>query len=243
MSLLKYLLLFVMVISEATKNLLGETVMLTDSLDDVESSITEISNKLYNKVCAEASTTSKPIRRSSMIIGNIEYDVEVMLDNAHAKIWLVKNFITNSECETLESVGRPKLKAALIIADDGSYHLSNDRKASSAAYHDIHGRINDPIRHLYNRIIDLTNNHTSYNITLRGQDTLSITKYDINDEYRPHCDGYCDGSVYIPGERVASAVMYCKPNREAELSSRKRIYTYNQSQAWLRFSPIAAWII
>ena len=26
----------------------------------------------------------------------------------------------------------------------------------------------------------------------------------------PHCDSDCDGSEYIPGGRIATAVLYCK---------------------------------
>mmetsp|Transcript_22879 Transcript_22879/g.73562 ORF Transcript_22879/g.73562 Transcript_22879/m.73562 type:complete len:124 (-) Transcript_22879:82-453(-) len=40
-------------------------------------------------------------------------------------------------------------------------------------------------------------------MTEKGSSTLK-------DEYRPHCDGGCDGSPHLHGGRVATMLLYCR---------------------------------
>jgi len=43
------------------------------------------------------------------------------------------------------------------------------------------------------------------------QEPFNVIKYNISgDEYRVHCDGYCDGSPYTAGGRAATMVIYCQ---------------------------------
>ena len=78
-------------------------------------------------------------------------------------------------------------------------------------------RMEDPddiLAGLRRRVFDFANNYTGDYWDLAGQEPFNVIKYNISgDEYRVHCDGYCDGSPYVPGGRAATMVIYCQVSR------------------------------
>ena len=65
---------------------------------------------------------------------NETYNVDVLLDHTHAKIWTIKNFLKPQECADLMEYGRPRLTRATVAAEDGSSIISEHRKANQAGY-------------------------------------------------------------------------------------------------------------
>lgn len=78
----------------------------------------------------------------------------------------------------------------------------------------------------------MVNYHSKYNLRAEGQEGFTVIQYNANDEYkydswsfsrylpfslclscylyRPHCDGSCEGDLYVKTGRVATAVLYCE---------------------------------
>ena len=79
-------------------------------------------------------------------------------------------------------------------------------------------------RPLYQRILQVANHHTGYGIESNGQESFTIIQYNIADQYMPHCDSDCDGSEYIPGGRIATAVLYCKGMHHTHLFTHPSTY-------------------
>lgn len=107
----------------------------------------DISSKLRNYTCDDDNlSTTTPDYIYPMNIDGKSYDINVLLDLTHAKIWYVNNFITPEECDLLEKHGRPKLTRATVAAEDGTSVVSEHRKAQQALYdlHSIHGEA-DPL--------------------------------------------------------------------------------------------------
>ena len=66
----------------------------------------------------------------------------------------------------------------------------------------------DPISRVVRRVFSFANDHTDYNLNVDGQEPFSVIQYLHGQEYRPHCDGSCDGSPHLHAGRVATMLMY-----------------------------------
>jgi len=73
---------------------------------------------------------------------------------------------------------------------------------------------NDPVARVVRRVFAFANDHSpgpeGYQLTVDGQEPFSVIQYNPGQEYRPHCDGSCDGSPHLHAGRVATMLMYCK---------------------------------
>ena len=43
-----------------------------------------------------------------------------------------------------------------------------------------------------------------------GQEPVNLVQYSPGKEYRPHCDGQCNGRPFSIGNRIATAIAYCR---------------------------------
>lgn len=191
--------------------------MVTEILkmDDRKVAVTRyrdlMSDKLREYTCNDLTmNTSTAIRSESYNINNHDYQVDVLFDTPAAKIWTVYDFITDKECSILREHATPFLQGATVSGTNGESIYSEHRKAQQAGYGLHQNNANDPLRSLASRVFQLTNQHTGYNLNQHGQEDLTIIQYNVKDEYKPHCDGSCDGSAYLPKGRVATAIMYCQ---------------------------------
>mmetsp|Transcript_20509 Transcript_20509/g.72995 ORF Transcript_20509/g.72995 Transcript_20509/m.72995 type:complete len:174 (+) Transcript_20509:1-522(+) len=75
-----------------------------------------------------------------------------------------------------------------------------------------------PAAKLWRRAFSVANALTGYDLDVEGQEPFSVIHYNgtrqrlaggLPDEYRPHCDGSCDGSPHMHGGRVATLLLYC----------------------------------
>ena len=170
-----------------------------------------MSSRLRNYTCAdETMNSTKPLSSTSVKIGNKMYEMDSFFETERAKIWVVHDFITDSECETLRKVTQPLLTRATVAAEDGSSIVSENRKAQQAGYNLHQINPEDPLNLLQDRILQHTNDIAGYKLSPAGQEDFTVIQYNKDDQYTPHCDGDCTGSLYNPGGRVATAVMYCE---------------------------------
>jgi hypothetical protein len=78
----------------------------------------KISDKLRNYTCADDSLpTSTPKSSVVEFVYDKEYTVDTYLQLEHAKIWAVRDFITDDECEVLMDYGRPRLERAAVVGE------------------------------------------------------------------------------------------------------------------------------
>jgi hypothetical protein len=79
---------------------------------------------------------------------------------------------------------------------------------------------NDPVARVVRRVFAFANDHSpgpeGYQLTVDGQEPFSVIQYNPGQEYRPHCDGSCDGSPHLHAGRVATMLMYCKVRSNVE---------------------------
>lgn len=187
-----------------------DVLRLSESKERMSEYRDMMSIRLRNYTCRDESLeTTEPLTTHVIEIDEVEYEAEVMLDLNNAKIWVVKNFLSPEECNILTTHAEGKLTRATVAAEDGTSVVSEHRRANQASY-DIHeAPEDDPLWPLYDRVFTMTNEVAGFNLVPDGQEDFTIIQYNVSDEYTPHCDGSCDNSEYIPGGRVASAVLYC----------------------------------
>lgn len=191
---------------------IGDVQRITDSKMQLSKHRDLISNRLRNYTCADDNMeSSAPINSYNITVGDGEYQIDSLMDTNHAKIWYVEDFITEEECRVLEDHGKSRLRRATVAAEDGSSIVSENRKAQQASYNMHHlNPSSDPLWPLYQRVMSVTNHHAGLRLEPEGQEDFTIIQYNVDDQYTPHCDGTCDGSMHIAGGRVATAVLYCK---------------------------------
>lgn len=135
------------------------------------------------------------------------YDLEVIRERPML-IARVKAFLTDEECNSLMDAG-------------GDVHTM-ERSYTSGGQQDPYRRSwsNNIDVDLYNisssmtqmtvRLFAVARNLTGYPVHPPGQEPLNAVIYkDLGDEYRPHCDGTCNGGKHRPDERVLTAMLTC----------------------------------
>jgi hypothetical protein len=189
-----------------------EVNQVSDSKDRLSKYQTSMAARLRNYTCEDSSLESTEAISSHSFTASDgkELTIDVLLHTSHAKIWKVDNFISDDECEVLMKHAGPKLERATVAGTGGESVVSESRKAQQAGY-SLHQRNpDDPLLHLHDRVLSVTNHHAKFNLESPGQEDFTIIQYNPTDQYTPHCDGGCDGDPHYPGGRVATAVMYCK---------------------------------
>lgn len=188
-----------------------DILKLTESKERVAKYRDAMSNRLRNYTCDDPTLeTSRAIYSYPYHINGKTFDVQVLLNMSHAKIWWVDGLVSDEECRVLEKHGKPRLRRATVAAGDGTSIVSESRKAQQASYNEhITRGAADPLYDLQGRLLQITNDHAGFNLTRDGQESFTIIQYNPGDQYVPHCDGTCDATPHVSKGRVATAVMYC----------------------------------
>eukprot|EP00428_Durinskia_dybowskii_P068397 CAMPEP_0170393890 /NCGR_PEP_ID=MMETSP0117_2-20130122/20965_1 /TAXON_ID=400756 /ORGANISM="Durinskia baltica, Strain CSIRO CS-38" /LENGTH=419 /DNA_ID=CAMNT_0010650121 /DNA_START=212 /DNA_END=1471 /DNA_ORIENTATION=+ len=194
-------------------NIIDDINKLTEAKTQLTQFRNNMSWRLRNYTCADDNMpSSDPIYSYTTSMADIkDLTVDVLLNKTHSKIWKVDNFVTDAECDILMKHGKPLLRRATVAGEDGSSVVSENRKANQAAYN-MHKQNphSDPLWGLFQRVLEMTNHHTGYDLKPPGQEDFTIIQYNPDDQYTPHCDGSCDNSQHISTGRVATAVLYCQ---------------------------------
>uniref|UniRef100_A0A6U4DUF5 Fe2OG dioxygenase domain-containing protein n=1 Tax=Phaeomonas parva TaxID=124430 RepID=A0A6U4DUF5_9STRA len=140
-------------------------------------------------------------------------DVGVLFNSSHATIRYNKDFLTEGECAAIKRIATPKLHRATTADSDGGDKVSFTRRADQASI-DYYpkakpGSDRDIVNGVIDRLYSYVNYFTDYDLDLPGQEGITAIRYNVSDEYHPHCDGACDGSMHKDTGRVATMVMYC----------------------------------
>jgi 2OG-Fe(II) oxygenase superfamily len=179
-----------------------------------------ISATLENYTCADPNRElTEPMEIRRWTHANVTRDVLVMHDRPSSQIHVLPDFITPEECEAIKTAAEPKLHRGTVANGSGGSKLSDHRKAWQAGVRIPWEKENqgNPIARVVRRLYDYTNDAVGYNLTVEGQEDLMSIQYfgvgegsdESPDQYRPHCDGDCDGLPHKTGGRVATMVMYC----------------------------------
>jgi hypothetical protein len=180
---------------------------------------------LENHTCAETmreTTPPKEVRswthEDSPGI-QVTRQVGILHDRPDSQIHALENFISPEECDAITKAAAKKLHRGTVADGSGGSKLSDHRKAWQAGIKIPWEKEQDgdPIARVVRRIYDYTNDAVHYNLTVDGSEDLMSIQYfgrgkdstESPDQYRPHCDGDCDGLPHKKGGRVATMVMYC----------------------------------
>lgn len=137
-------------------------------------------------------------------------------DKGNAKIYLLHDIVTPTECAELQNRATGRLAPATTTGDiPGEKVVSATRKAKVAMVRpDLDSDAHDILAPLQRRLFAFVNEHGGggyENFGLAGQEPFNVIMYNASgDEYRPHCDGYCDSSKFARGGRAATVVLYCE---------------------------------
>lgn len=181
-----------------------------------------IAEQMENHTCADTSLDTSDSLKEEWWLGSKDKKKrtsKVLLDRPASKIHVVENFISQEECEAMETAAEPKLHRATVADGKGGSHFSENRKALQAGITVDWSKEDsgDAIARLSRRVYDYTNYVLGLGIEEHGQEDLMSIQYfgrgendTAPDRYMPHCDGECDGMAHKSGTRMATMVMYCK---------------------------------
>lgn len=125
--------------------------------------------------------------------------------NTSPKVYTIKDYLTDEECEHFIHLAQGKIKPALVSGDDEGYISSGRTGQNCWIEHD-----KDSItKKIANKIAK------ELNMPLENAEKYQIIYYDKNQEYRKHYDGWSfDGSkkskrnMKYGGQRIKTALMY-----------------------------------
>jgi hypothetical protein len=150
--------------------------------------------------------------------GQRSITVHTVVNTEGNKVYVADDFISEEECNELISGAQPSLQKATEYkggktagnrkADAQSFFYSAVDFQDDRSVLDFgHGAT------IYQKVHELVNKLTGYNMDIDGQEGISVLRYLPGDYYKPHCDGSCNsdkGNGMRTGARVATALMYCR---------------------------------
>lgn len=185
----------------------------------------DISALLENHTCADPTRETTPPKEVRTWTHEdapgqqVTRQVGILHDRPDSQIHALENFISAEECDAITEAASKKLHRGTVADGAGGSRLSEHRKAWQAGIKVPWEKEQDGdlIARVVRRIYDYTNDAVHYNLTVEGSEDLMSIQYfgkgkdstESPDQYRPHCDGDCDGLRHKRGGRVATMVMYC----------------------------------
>jgi len=146
--------------------------------------------------CAEGGSAYEP--RS--------FKVDVLRESP--PVYLVNDFLTHEECEHMVNVTVPRMGPSVV----GGGGTSNYRRSYSVNMAPNFDDQAHTVTRWARRKFSFAREVAGYEHVIEGdgQEPINAVYYkDYGDEYRPHCDGECNGGRYSMGTRVATSLSYC----------------------------------
>ncbi len=147
-------------------------------------------------------------RKFWMGSGGEVVQVRKMQHLGHSRLWYLQGFISRTECAILQQRTQGWLQPAMTQHADGSRGTGHRIASSAPVYYEF-GSEHSHINNLIHRIFQFAKT-AKLNLTVEGQEPLSVTRYKHAELYKPHCDGPCTANVNRHRERVATMIMYCE---------------------------------
>ena len=117
-----------------TEFLVDEIKTARESRERMEKFRALMSDRVRNYTCSDDTLeTTQPLSNYTYYHLDNIYTINVMLDAANAKIWMIENFATEEECNILMNEARPRLFKAGVNGGDGRDAYSETRKAQQAS--------------------------------------------------------------------------------------------------------------
>lgn len=164
----------------------------------------EMGSKLGTYSCVDPNVTMTPsIENKTWSHDGTGHDIMVLFDRPSSVITYIKNFISQEECDGVET--------AVTLADAEGTNGLFARK----------GGVIIPFEERTNKITTLAHRMYAYaadamRVELKAEDAeqMFLVHYPGNADkpsrYDAHCDGPCDGSQHVKGDRVATVIAYCE---------------------------------
>lgn len=171
----------------------------------------ELGSKLAKYACKDKTyNQTMPIQNTTWKAEGIARPVRVMMDRPTAKIHLVENFATESECQTIMNA----VDMQRFDGVDGFY----GSMGGTAVPWDVKS---NPITTLASKMFVYTRDLLQVPLSSNDEEQIFVMRYEGRgkdapslDRYETHCDGYCDGSTYKRKSRIATFVVYCQEPEE-----------------------------
>lgn len=181
---------------------------------------TKMAEKMENYTCAdETMETTEALRTETWRNNNgFSYKSHILHDHFDSQIHLIESLITVEECAAMEKAAAQTLHRASVADGKGGSQFSPSRKAMQAGIQVPwdEEKNGNPIATLSRKIYNYVNHVLDLDIKENGQEDLMSIQYKGNgeedpepDRYMPHCDGQCDGLDFVPGNRMATVILYC----------------------------------
>ena len=144
-----------------------------------------MSERLRNYTCADPHLEStEPLETFPFVFDGKQYHVEVLFDLPRAKIWHIKDFITEEECHKFKEHSVGNLFRATVASPDGRSVVSEHRRAQQAHYSlPEENPEEDFLWPLYNRATTFMNRYGKTHVEHPGQEGFTIIQYNPSDEY------------------------------------------------------------
>ena len=135
-----------------------------------------------------------------------EYTVQVLREDP--PVFVVDGFASPAECEHMTNMTLPHMGRS-VVAGGGTSAIR--RSYSVNMYPDFDDE-SDVVTQLARRKFAFAREVARYPEIVEGpgQEPVNAVYYkDYDDQYRPHCDGECNGGKWRLGMRVATSLTYC----------------------------------
>mmetsp|Transcript_6015 Transcript_6015/g.8864 ORF Transcript_6015/g.8864 Transcript_6015/m.8864 type:complete len:492 (+) Transcript_6015:59-1534(+) len=135
------------------------------------------------------------------------YTIEILREEPLVAV--IPNFASQEDCDMLiEAGGTDEVMGRAHESGGGP---SSYRRSYSTNIDVDYESPTDPITRFANRMFAFVRDITGYSLYGPGQEPINAVLYkDAGDEYRPHCDGPCNGQRNQYGARVATSILYCQ---------------------------------
>jgi len=127
-------------------------------------------------------------------------------------VYLVHDFATAKECEYMMNITVPHMAPSVVYGGNTAGSASSYRQSFSVNMYADWDDETNTITRMVRRKFAFAREVAEYEelVEGEGQEPLNSVYYkNLDDQYRPHCDGQCHGGRYRKGERIATSLTYC----------------------------------
>lgn len=187
------------------KSIEGVVKEKTDEISFQQNLRHDMGSKLVNYACVDPNVTmAESIENKTWTHQDRHHKIKMLLDRPTSKIAYIEDFITPEECAAVE--------AGVVLKDVNGANGLYAKKGGM----DIDWTLppSDPLLTLSSRMYAYVADVLRLGLGSENAEQIFMLHYPGNAEkpsrYDPHCDGACDGSVHVKGERIATIIAYCE---------------------------------
>eukprot|EP01026_Neomeris_dumetosa_P079404 TRINITY_DN86746_c0_g1_i4.p1 TRINITY_DN86746_c0_g1~~TRINITY_DN86746_c0_g1_i4.p1 ORF type:complete len:349 (-),score=30.08 TRINITY_DN86746_c0_g1_i4:213-1193(-) len=141
--------------------------------------------------------------------GKEQWRGEIIRLSWEPRAYLLKNFLSDEECEYLVSYSKNKLEDSIVIDNDTGAPQKSEVRTSKGTF--IPYGFNKKIKEIEDRVAQVTMIPTAH------QEAMQILHYENGQKYEPHHDYFHDPVNALPengGQRIVTVLMYLSTPEE-----------------------------